>query len=208
MATRVLPAEAHLRLLLLLGVRLVGRYYSSSWRLASIGSIGENGKESINPLQKRHLALVSLHIKSSRALFQLGTVYTPTTYPPPSPGINAGTNFNKGDSDLASSMQGSIYSSSRPPSTRSHARKRSAHKQKFGDGDTSTSDLVRSQHMSVDAISSASSGQYAESDVYAVYDDPCKRRLLLILSHANDFPCSFSQRCSAYDIKSPSQLHI
>lgn len=80
---------------------------------------------------------------------------------------------------------------------------RSGHKQHSGNDNNSTSDLVRSQHMSVDAMSSASSGQYAESDVYAVYDDPCKRTLLLMLSHAHDLPRSSSQHPGAYDLKSP-----
>ncbi len=47
--------------------------------------------------------------------------------------------------------------------------------------------------MSMGASSSSSSGQYTESDVYAVYDDPCKYPISLcgMSSHVVFSPCSF-----------------
>ncbi|KAF8918325.1 hypothetical protein CPB85DRAFT_1281481 [Mucidula mucida] len=99
-----------------------------------------------------------------------GSFYSPSYPPTPS----AATFHYSTEQDMDPGSP-TTFSSSARPST--HARMRSVHKH-HSDEEVLYSDPRREHHMSMGASSSSSSGQYTESDVYAVYDDPCN-------------PCSF-----------------
>ncbi|KAF9048030.1 hypothetical protein BDZ89DRAFT_1126991 [Hymenopellis radicata] len=95
-----------------------------------------------------------------------GSFCTPSYPPTPS-----GATFHYSTEDIDLGPPTTYSSSARHSTSQRHARMRSVH-QHHSDEDVISSDPRREHHMSVGASSSASSGQYTESDVYAVYDDP------------------------------------